>query len=134
MIHKISNQDELNKYNYLNDINKEIVFEKNPFIKYLLYVDNSKIIGYIKYQDIVDRFEIDDIFVKEEFRNNGIAKSLMEELISIGKNQRIINITLEVREDNYSAIKLYEKYGFIKIAIRERYYGSKDGILMKREM
>ena len=43
------------------------------------------------------------------------------------------SITLEVREDNLYAIKLYEKFGFIKKAIRKGYYQGIDGILMERE-
>ena len=43
------------------------------------------------------------------------------------------NITLEVKEDNEPAIKLYEKFGFEKKAIREGYYNGVDGILMERK-
>ena len=43
------------------------------------------------------------------------------------------DITLEVREDNIFAIKLYEKNGFIKKAKREGNYNWIDGILMERK-
>ena len=46
-------------------------------------------------------------------------------------NNNIYNITLEVDEKNIYAIKLYEKYGFIKKAIRKNYYNNSDGILME---
>ena len=42
------------------------------------------------------------------------------------------SITLEVREDNISAIKVYEKLGFKRKAIRKNYYDGVDGILMER--
>ena len=43
------------------------------------------------------------------------------------------SITLEVREDNIPAIKLYEKNGFIKKAKRKGYYNGIDGFLMERK-
>ena len=43
------------------------------------------------------------------------------------------DITLEVKEDNVPALKLYEKYGFKKVAIRKGYYNGIDGILMERK-
>ena len=42
------------------------------------------------------------------------------------------NITLEVKIDNYPAIKVYEDNGFKMVAIRKGYYNGIDGILMER--
>ena len=42
------------------------------------------------------------------------------------------NITLEVKEDNEPAIKLYKKHGFEQTATREGYYNGVDGLLMER--
>ena len=52
-------------------------------------------------------------------------------LIDFARNNNIYNITLEVDENNINAIKLYEKCGFIKKAIRKNYYNNSDGILME---
>ena len=43
------------------------------------------------------------------------------------------DITLEVREDNEPAIRLYLKNNFNKTAIRKGYYKGIDGILMERK-
>ena len=43
------------------------------------------------------------------------------------------SITLEVKEDNIPAIKLYKKYNFEKKAIRAGYYNGVDGLLMERK-
>ena len=48
-------------------------------------------------------------------------------------NTDTINITLEVKESNIEAIKFYEKCGFEKVTIREKYYGIENGILMIRK-
>lgn len=109
-----------------DDVKNE--FTNNPFAKYLIYIYSNIIVGYIYYSDIYERCEINQIEVIPHYRNMKIGTKLMEYLIKTIKK----NITLEVRIDNYYAIKLYEKFGFIKTAIRENYYNGVDGILMER--
>ena len=109
-------------------------FKKNIFSKYFIYQENSNIIGYINYYDLYDRFELAFIEVKDDYRHKNYGSKLMEYLINIGKNHNIENITLEVSEKNENAIKLYEKYGFEKVAIRKGYYDGVDGYLMERKM
>ena len=43
------------------------------------------------------------------------------------------DITLEVRIDNYPAIKVYKDNGFEQTAIRKGYYKGIDGLLMERK-
>ena len=40
------------------------------------------------------------------------------------------NISLEVKEKNVPAIKLYEKYGFEKVGIRKKYYNGIDNAII----
>ena len=122
----------LNKFDSLVELKS--IDELNPFINYIIYIENKKILGFLKYQMIYERMEIDNIFVNEKHRNKKIGSKMMEELINIAKKEKIINITLEVKKDNQKAINLYKKYGFTQEAIRERYYNGIDGILMKKEM
>lgn len=116
------NNSFLNKEEILNELNN------NPFAKVLIYIENNNIIGYLYYSDIYDRIEINQIETLINYRNKGIASKLLEELLKLKKD-----ITLEVNENNISAIKLYEKYNFKKVAIRKNYYKNKDGILMERK-
>lgn len=109
-------------------------FKQNIFSKYFIYLEKSNIIGFVNYYDLYDRFEISYIEVKSEYRNKKIGSKMIEYLIYIGKNKNITNITLEVNVENINAIKLYEKYDFKKVAIRERYYDGVDGYLMERKM
>ncbi len=55
------------------------------------------------------------ISVKREYWSMGIGTAGMKELISFAKNKGTKNILLGVIEDNYNAIKLYEKFGFVKV-------------------
>lgn len=120
--------EKFKKYKIKND------FEQNIFSKYFIYMEKSNIIGFINYYDVYERFELSYIEVKEEYRNQKVGSKLIEHLIEIAKSKNVDNITLEVNVNNIYAIKLYEKYGFKKVAIRKGYYDGIDGYLMERKM
>ena len=127
MIYELTNLDELDN----SFISKEYIKEElsnNPFGK-VLVLKEDKIIGYIYYSDIYDRAEINQFEIDSIHRNCGKGNILLKELIN--KLQKDIN--LEVKEDNIPAIKVYEKNGFVKTAIRKGYYNGIDGILMERK-
>ena len=102
---------------------------KNPFGKYLIYIESDTITGYLYYNDIYDRIEINQIEVLDNYKRKGYASKMMEYLLKQNKS-----ITLEVKENNIPAINLYKKYGFKQVAIRKGYYDGIDGILMSLEM
>lgn len=106
----------------------------NPYVKVCTYSVDNNVVGFIQYQDIYDRYELDNIYVLESYRNKGIASILLDYMIDEGKKKKITNITLEVRKDNIKAINLYKKYGFIEKALRHNYYNDCDAILMEKEM
>ncbi len=115
----------------LREVIKE---ESNPFSKCIEYVENDTVMGTLKYSLIYDRMEIDNIFVEEEYRGKGIGNKLMSYLISVAINERVVNITLEVRISNTVARNLYKKFGFREVALRKFYYGDEDGILMEKQV
>ena len=96
-------------------------FETNPFAKILLLQEQNKIIGYIYFSDIYERAEINQFEIEPLHRNCGKGNLLLKKMIHT------------VKKDNISAIKLYEKNGFIKKAIRRGYYNGVDGILYERK-
>jgi len=127
---------ELNKEN-LSIIDNSFISKKeiedelnnNPFAKFLVLKENNEIIGYIYYSDIYERAEINQFEINDMHRNCGKGNLLLKKMIkSVEKD-----ITLEVRENNIPAIKLYEKNNFEKKAIRKGYYNGIDGILMERK-
>lgn len=52
------------------------------------------------------------ICVKPEFRGNGVAELLLEEVLRGAWNDGMKNLSLEVDERNQAAICFYRKYGF----------------------
>ena len=101
----------------------------NPYAKFLLLKEQEEIIGYLYYSDIYERAEINQFEINNIHRNCGKGNLLLKEFLK--RVQK--DVTLEVKEDNLVAIRLYEKNGFIKKAIRKNYYKDKDGILMERK-
>ena len=108
--------------------------EVSPFAKTLEFVEDNQVIGVLKYSLIYDRMEIDSIEVKPEYRSKGIGTKLMSYLVSLAIENRVVNITLEVRISNEVAIHLYKKFGFREVALRKFYYGDEDGILMEKQV
>ena len=114
--------DFLKHYNILNYIN-------NPIYKIFLYKKDKCIIGFIISTLIEKELEILAIYVKEEFRNQKIATSLIKYLIS---NNDINRVLLEVSEKNNAAINLYQKLGFKTICKRLNYYKDSDALVMEK--
>lgn len=108
--------------------------EINPFAKTIEYIEEGKVIGMLKYSLIYDRMEIDNIEVHPDYRGRGLGTKLMSYLISLAIENRVINITLEVRISNEVARNLYKKFGFREVALRKFYYGDEDGILMEKQV
>jgi ribosomal-protein-alanine N-acetyltransferase len=68
-------------------------------------------------------------------QNLGMAKALIGHALESIRARNIKKITLEVRESNYRARKLYEFFDFKKIGTLHSYYGDKeDAIAMARDM
>lgn len=99
---------------------------------YAFYEDD--LLGFISFDLIYDRAEINYIYTVEKARRKNIATKLFDFMVEKCKELNCKNITLEVRESNNSAISFYEKMGFKKSAIRENYYKNENGILMIKEM
>ena len=131
MIREINDIEKIN--NLLKKFNVNIK-EIGVYSHCYIYEENDVCCGFLYFDYIYDRIEIEYIYVNEEKRQKGIASFLLEKLIDESKKLACLNITLEVNVNNVPAIKLYEKYGFKKVAVREKYYGSEDGLLMIREM
>lgn len=127
MIETLNSNQTSNSFVDLKELEKEL--SQNPFGKILVYKKENRIIAYLYYSEIYERIEINDIEIEEQYRNMGIGTELLNKLTEIVQK----SISLEVRINNYNAIKLYKKFGFQEKAIRKGYYQGIDGVLMVRE-
>ena len=92
----------------------------------------GRLAGFINLFEVCGEAELNRIAVLKQFRKQGIAAYLMEEAVSVLKNNGCTRIVLEVRSLNQPAIELYSKFGFQTDCIRKNYYQnpSDDAILM----
>ncbi|MCX5849928.1 MAG: ribosomal protein S18-alanine N-acetyltransferase [Deltaproteobacteria bacterium] len=96
-------------------------------------VEGKSIIGaYIIFWLIADEVHLHNLAVKKEYRRQGLAFKLMEAMKEIAGKNEITAQTLEVRESNTEAIKLYQKCGFVVKGIRPLYYTDthEDALIM----
>lgn len=67
-----------------------------------------------QFQKLAHRGEIGSVYVKPKFRNKGVARKLLTEIIQIAKSVgNIEQINLSVVTSNKHAITLYEGLGFV---------------------
>ena len=107
-------------------INKEILSDTDSIYNYM---DGDIVLGYIEIRLVDGVLDIMNLFVNEEERRKGIASALLNEIIEKEDYNRIM---LEVNENNNEAIRLYTKFGFTEISLRERYYGEDTAIIMEK--
>lgn len=104
----------------------------NDLAKYIVAMNDGKVIGYAGIWLIAGEGQITNIAVHPDFRKMGVAGTLLETLIGICRTANIKDITLEVRKSNIAAQKLYEKYGFLKKGLRKNFYpdNNEDALIM----
>lgn len=67
------------------------------------------------------------IAILKKYWNLGIGTKMFEELIEIANKQGVEIIELQYIEGNERAKKLYEKFGFIQVAVIPKAFKLKDG-------
>lgn len=94
----------------------------NPDRIYLVAVEGDTLLGGCMMTEIAGEGDISNVAVYEKYRRKGIAKALLTELLQIGDRRNVKDYTLEVREQNAPARRLYESLGFVSEGIRPNFY------------
>ena len=94
--------------------------------------EKSMIGGYIIFWIVADEAHLHNLAVKKELRRQGLAHRFMEVMKEISSQVGLKAQTLEVRESNEAAIKLYRKCGFVVKGRRPLYYSdtNEDALIM----
>lgn len=79
---------------------------------------------------------ISKVMVAPAVRRQGIARTLLEELGALAKENGMYELTLEVRASNAAAIGLYESLGFINLGTRRNFYRlpKEDAVIMTKQL
>jgi len=126
-------------------------FETEAFTKqqiaYLLTDSNSvilvsrvkgEIVGFIIGKIYMDKKtsagQILTIDVSPKHRRKGIGQRLLQEIEKTFKDKGVKICYLEVRENNFVALSLYQKLGYKKVGRLENYYGNAHGIRLRKAL
>ena len=94
--------------------------------------EHSELVGYCCFWVIFNEVHIMNLAVHPDWKRKGFGTRLVEETLSVSRDQGVKKIHLEVRQSNDQARRLYEKFGFKVIAVRPNYYNHprEDAVLM----
>ena len=89
---------------------------------YIVGEKNGRIVGLCGLQIVAGVGEVFNVSVSPDYRRSGIAFEMLKELLEKGTKKGCESFTLEVREKNDAARKLYEKLGFVNEGVRPGMY------------
>ena len=97
-------------------------------------VKDGTVCGYCGVNTVLDEGYITNIAVARQYRRQGIAVALLEELFDFAGEKPLSFLTLEVRKSNLNAINLYLKFGFKQVGERKNYYSepTENAVLMTK--
>ena len=111
-----------------------LTFERAVFL--CAQAEDGTVLGFIVCTAILDEGNVDDIAVRPDCREQGVASSLLAAFHQYGRKYGLTSIFLEVRPSNQNAARLYEKFGYTEVGRRKNYYLSpkEDAIIMRTEL
>jgi [ribosomal protein S18]-alanine N-acetyltransferase len=114
---------------FKSDLNNEMAWP-------IVAVIDDVVVGYTCLYIVAGEVQIGNFAVAIDYRNQGIAKVMMNEVIKITQDRKCDSIFLEVRESNLPAQKLYSSFGFNSVGRRVGYYRNprENAIIMVKEL
>lgn len=94
----------------------------NPLAHYQLLTLSNIVIGYAGAYLLADEAHIGNVAIDFDYRGKGYGKYLMNHFLFALHEKGARAATLEVRDDNFPAIKLYKSLGFVLEGVRKNYY------------
>ncbi|MDE5756262.1 MAG: ribosomal protein S18-alanine N-acetyltransferase [Clostridia bacterium] len=111
-----------------------LVSDKNAVAR--VGIIGDEVICYYSFYIICGEGNINNLAVKANFREKGVGRIMIEDMIKVSKELNLSALTLEVNEKNAVAISFYEKFGFKTEGKRTKFYGGRDDalIMWKRDI
>ncbi|WP_461023036.1 ribosomal protein S18-alanine N-acetyltransferase [Thalassiella azotivora] len=94
----------------------------------------ERLLGYAGLAAPGTEADVQTVAVAPGAQGTGVGALLLGALLDEAARRGCTAVLLEVRADNAPAIRLYERHGFERIAVRRRYYqpGDVDAHIMRR--
>lgn len=117
-------QKQYDKHNKIDHINEVV----------LVYIDEVPVACGAWKEFDHSSIELKRIFVKNEYRRRGIARSIVCELERLGKEKGYSYAILETGIKQLEAIQLYKSLGYIVTQNYEPYIGCDNSVCMKKDL
>ncbi|GAB2463404.1 ribosomal protein S18-alanine N-acetyltransferase [Streptosporangium sandarakinum] len=102
---------------------------------YVVAEAGDGIIGYAGLFAAGDQADVQTIAVTADRRRTGVGGALLTELLAEAGRRGVRSVFLEVRADNPAAQAMYERFGFVRLGLRRRYYqDGTDAITMRKDL
>jgi ribosomal-protein-alanine N-acetyltransferase len=102
----------------------------NPCARIDLCWRGGELAGYLCAWLIAGELQIQNVATAPSFRRQGVAARLLELVLARSRALGLEAAWLEVRAGNIAAIALYERFGFITVGRRPRYYADGEDALV----
>lgn len=89
---------------------------------YIVAEEKEEIVGYCGLWMVAGEGQINNVVVREDFRQKGVGYGMLSYLLELGRERHQDAFTLEVRASNEPAIRLYQKLGFRSSGVRKGFY------------
>lgn len=94
-----------------------------------------QVVGYAGLWVVADEGHINTLAVHPDWRRRGIGERLLQAVLDKARALGALSATLEVRVSNLAAQHLYQKFGFVEVGRRNRYYrDGEDALLMTKSL
>jgi [ribosomal protein S18]-alanine N-acetyltransferase len=93
-----------------------------PWARLWVAREDAIVVAYVIAWHVADELHVLNVATREDRRRKGIARHLMDHVITHARALRAKHILLEVRRSNVPAIALYRALGFFAMGVRRRYY------------
>lgn len=94
----------------------------------------GRVVGYAGLSHAADEGYVTNIAVLPEYRRLGVGSALTEMLIDFARENDLAFVSLEVRESNQNAIRVYSALGFERAGLRKNFYDAprEDAVIMTK--
>ncbi len=98
-----------------------------PYSHFLVFTDDetdSIIAGYVVAWVMFDECQILNVATGLNYRGLGLAKQMIQKVVSIVAKKEIKKVVLDVRKSNGAAIQLYQQMNFNITHVRKEFYSN----------
>ena len=99
-------------------------------------IENGRALAYAGMTAVLDEGAITNVATHPDARRRGLGEAVLSFLLAKGMEKGLTTFSLEVRETNAPAIRLYEKLGFVALGRRRNFYRhpSEDALIMVKQI